>query len=147
MITCTKRYDNFPFAHRQPNHAGHCSRIHGHNWSFEFEFACDIVDHNGFVVDFGGLKGLHADLERMFDHTLVLNVNDPLARDQTLRQFAVVNVVPNCGAEGLADFLFKGVNARLSCLFPDGAGRTARGLRVVRVTVFEDNRNSATAKA
>jgi 6-pyruvoyltetrahydropterin/6-carboxytetrahydropterin synthase len=55
MITCSKTYRDIPFAHRQHRHEGHCSFLHGHNWSVEIEFACSQLDERGFVVDFGGL--------------------------------------------------------------------------------------------
>lgn len=150
MISITKQFVNFPFAHRQPHHPGHCSLIHGHNWSFEFEFACDVLtEGTGFVVDFGDLKWLRAYLEDKFDHTLVLNSNDPwLAHLQMHnahlesaigQRVAKIVEVPNCGAEGLALFLFEQVNELLQQR-PDLA---ARNVCVSRVIVYEDDRNAA----
>lgn len=156
MITCTKRFSDIPFAHRQPNHEGHCSLIHGHNWAFEFEFAAYLpkedrlaedshdlqtVDKNGFVVDFGNLKWLKEWLNGKFDHALVLNEADPCLRQ--LREWlcvyqpalAHITVVPNCGAEGLATYVSDYVRSVLSI-----QGQ----VRLVRVTVFEDSKNSAT---
>ena len=77
-ITCSKTYTDLPFAHRQPSHQGHCALIHGHNWSFEFEFAADKLDECGFVIDFGKLKWLKDWINERFDHTLVLNESDPM---------------------------------------------------------------------
>ena len=75
-FTCTKIYDNIPIGHRQPNHSGHCSRIHGHDWSFTFTFGCEERDPvTGFVMDFGDLKDLKASIEK-FDHALALNKTD-----------------------------------------------------------------------
>ena len=78
MITCTKRYDNLPFAHRQPNHEGHCSLIHGHNWSFEFEFKASKLDGNGFVIDFGDLKWP--------DHALAIPWRSATGKVQTIQR-------------------------------------------------------------
>lgn len=152
IITIAKRFANLPFAHRQHRHAGHCRLIHGHNWDFEFEFACSKLDDNGFVVDFGALKWLRAWLEDRFDHTLVLNLDDPhltylthrLNPDfiQDCQGFAKIVVVPNCGAEGLAAWILEKVNLELQRL---GIGQD-RGLHVVRVTAFEDEKNSATVR-
>ena len=159
MITCTKRFDNIPFAHRQPNHDGHCSLIHGHNWSFEFEFAALIdgpgsrlavdsydlhqIDKNGFVVDFGNLKWLKQWLDEQFDHALVLNEEDPYLNQlhgwlMTLQPpLAKITPVPNCGAEGLASYVSGFVRSVLQ-----NSGR----VKLVRLTVFEDSKNSATIR-
>lgn len=153
MFTCSKRYDNLPAAHRQHNHDGHCAWIHGHNWSFEIEFLAEELDENGFVVDFGKLKNVKAWLEDHFDHTLLLNEDDPqrkyltdgLCNPENLPgydedapaveafPFAKIVTVPNCGAEKLAEFVAQGVGR----LIPER-------VLVLRVTCYEDNKNTAT---
>jgi 6-pyruvoyltetrahydropterin/6-carboxytetrahydropterin synthase len=150
LITCTKRFDNFPFAHRQHNHDGHCAYIHGHNWSFEFEFAATRLDANGFVVDFGKLGWLKDILNHNFDHTLLLNADDPCLHQLCdlltgrslqvgLEQLADIRVVPNGGAEGLALYVHELVTPLL-------LKHTQDRVHIARVTVFEDNRNSATVR-
>lgn len=136
--TCSKRFTDLPFAHRQPNHKGHCALIHGHNWSFEFEFQAKSVDSNGFVIDFGDLKWLRAWLEDKFDHTLVLNEDDPRRGDMViaLEGLAKIVFVPNCGAEGLAQWVAEQVDEMVRKLTMDR-------VRIRAVTVFEDTRNSA----
>src|SRR5271156_3560877 len=74
----TKTYSNYPCSHRQWRHEGHCAHIHGYSRSFHFEFACNELDGCGFVVDYGGLKELKLHLDNLFDHTLLLNKDDPL---------------------------------------------------------------------
>ena len=120
MFTCTKKFSNLPFAHRQPSHPGHCRLIHGHNWAFTFTFGChELEKGTGFVIDFGDLKWLKTWLETHFDHTLVLNIDDPsleylrnalapssVAGMAHVDGFARIICVPNCGAEGLALFAF-----------------------------------------
>ena len=154
-FTCTKTFADFAFAHRQHTHDGHCALIHGHNWAFEFTFAADRLDPNGFVVDFGKLKWLKGLLEGYFDHTLLLNRDDPelgylkgvlTANDRfdgSTREkmpLAKIIVVPNCGAEKLAEWLLKEVNDHLGELYGD------RQVRAIKVQVFEDARNSATCE-
>lgn len=140
-ITCTKRYNDIPFAHRQPNHKGHCRFIHGHNWGFEFEFEATALDECGFVVDFGGLKTLKSYLDETFDHRLVLNSDDPLAAQlneaQELCGDSIITV-PDCSCEGLAAFVLASAQTILS-------GMTDGRVTVRRVTCFEDSKNSATA--
>lgn len=162
VTTCTKVFHNLPFAHRQHNHDGHCRLIHGHNWSFELTFAAAKLDENLFVVDFGKLKWLRAFLEDHFDHTLVLNQDDPwlkylingltpaqekLASDEQRTDdkplpplFAKIIVVPNCGAEGLAAFVLHHINRILT---EEKIGGD-RGLYVQSVRAYEDEKNSAT---
>jgi 6-pyruvoyltetrahydropterin/6-carboxytetrahydropterin synthase len=146
-LTCTKRYDDFPFAHRQPSHDGHCALIHGHNWSFEFEFAADTLDRCGFVIDFGKLKWLKDWLNEKFDHTLVLNQSDPWLPYLTVKltgiepgglhpatDLAKIIAIPDCSCEGLAVYLMEKVNRLI-------AEQTAGRVRVCRVRVVEDSKN------
>lgn len=168
-FTCTKEFKDFPFAHRQPNHKGHCSLIHGHNWSFSITFVCDKLDENLFVVDFGELKWVKAWLEEKFDHTLVLNTDDPFLNhlgfhlqdatdrinpeNKQCRNLAKIVTVPNCGAEGLAQFVYGCLNAKMSSVTASKKESlltqealddyVRRGVRVLAVTVHEDSKNSA----
>lgn len=162
-VTCTKLYQEYPFAHRQHLHAGHCSLIHGHNWDFEFAFEADNVDDNGFVVDFGRLKWIKVWLDDHFDHTLVLNEGDPFLEDikngltdvrfdpnsPSSIDLAKIVEVPNGGAEGIAQLLLGWVNDRLTNGWI-GADHSwpelkKRNVRCTQVRVWENSRNSATA--
>ncbi len=140
-LTCTKRYADLPFAHRQPHHAGHCARIHGHSWAFEFTFSAKERDACGFVLDFGSLKWLRQWIEERFDHTLVLSADDPFL--QTLQTqlggllLANVQVVPDCSSEGIASFLMHEITLLLR--------EATRGrVTLSKVVVHEDSKNSAT---
>jgi 6-pyruvoyltetrahydropterin/6-carboxytetrahydropterin synthase len=145
--TCQKTYSDLPAAHRQHLHSGHCAFVHGHDWGFTITFGCDRLDSNGFVVDFGRVKYIKEWLDGMFDHTLLINEDDPeLGRVfEALADLRLVDlrVVPNCGAEGLARFVFRHVQDLL--LQNEGEANTkGRGLRVVSVTCSEDSKNAAT---
>lgn len=83
-LTSTKVFHDYPCSHRQHKHDGHCAFVHGYSRSFHFVFACSHLDECGFVVDFGKLKFMKAYLENMFDHTLLLNPDDPLIPEFTL---------------------------------------------------------------
>lgn len=140
-MTCTKRWWDFPFAHRQPSHEGHCRLIHGHNWGFEVTFLARELDHCGFVVDFGSLKPVKEWLTDRFDHTLVLNGDDPVLSDQLFHSclggLAKLVKVPDCSSEGLAAYVAHEVDQLVR-------GMTMGRVTVLRVTVWEDGRNSAT---
>jgi 6-pyruvoyltetrahydropterin/6-carboxytetrahydropterin synthase len=142
MQTITKSYRDLPAAHRQPNHDGHCRLIHGHNWGFDITIACDILDENGFVLDVGKMKSVKARLEELFDHTLLINYDDPLieqfkAMDRT--GLVALVLVPNCGMEGLAKFVCMDIQKVLENTFGQ-----ERGLQVTSVVCFEDAKNVAT---
>ena len=112
-LTCSKIWGEYPFAHRQPTHDGHCRWVHGHGWKFEVEFSCTQRDTNGFVVDFGKLKFIRNMFDEMFDHTLVLSKNDPernFFEEMQKKDLAKITWVDDVSAEGLALFLVDVVN-------------------------------------
>ena len=78
QFTCTKSYKDFPCSHRQWRHEGHCRFVHGYSRSFTFWFSAKTLDINGFVVDFSSLKPLEKKLKNQFDHTFLINKDDPL---------------------------------------------------------------------
>lgn len=136
-VTCTKRWSEIPFAHRQPVHDGHCKWIHGHNWSIEAEFEASRLDDNGFVIDFGGLTDLRVWMDVHLDHAIVLSEGDPVIAMMDNPEIAKVKVVPDCSCEGLARYILR--------LFDERVGVMTQGrVRVIRCTVFEDSKNSAT---
>src|SRR4051812_3582086 len=138
MITCRKIYTEIPWAHRQHNHDGQCAFIHGHNWSIAITFACEALDENGFVVDFGKLKFLKRWIDEHLDHACVFSDEDP-------QRQALLNAGPglwkpylvkNCSCEGMAQHLCEVFHA----LVHDASGGR---VSVVAVEVAEDARNSA----
>jgi len=83
--------------------------VHGYSRSFFFTFGAIELDRCGFVVDFGGLKELKAYLDDMFDHTLLLNEDDPLLdkfRELEAAGAAKIRTMPyGVGMEGTARHL------------------------------------------
>ncbi len=78
QFSCSKSYEDFPCSHRQWQHDGHCRYVHGYSRSFTFWFMATELDNNGFVVDFSSLKSLEKRLRGHFDHTFLINQDDPL---------------------------------------------------------------------
>lgn len=141
MKTCTKLFGPYPFAHRQPTHDGHCKLIHGHDWQFEIEFEASSVDGNGFVLDFGKTKFIKDKFTEWFDHTFVIPNNDPeleFFKQVEQRGLAKLTILPEASAEGLAEYLLFAVDELVR-------NNTGGRVTVRRVTVFEDEKNSATA--
>ena len=138
MITCSKLYTDIPFAHRQHLHSGHCSRIHGHNWSVRITFACDALDPNGFVVDFGKLKYIKKYFDDKLDHCCVFSTQDPLAQniiDSAPEGIYKPYWVETASCEGIAKKLLEDFSNLL---------REQEGPRVwiSEIELFEDHKNS-----
>lgn len=138
MLTCKKTYSDIPFAHRQHTHKGHCSLVHGHNWSITLYFECSEVDTNGFVVDFGNLKYIKAWIEENLDHACLLNDNDEEAQKMLKESGHLFKAyqLPNCSCEGIAQHLY-------GIFDPMLRSKTDGRVWVTSVEVTEDAKNSA----
>lgn len=110
----TKSYYNYPCAHRQWRHDGNCALIHGYSRSFHFVFESYTLDKCGFVVDYGKLKKVKEHLDYMFDHTMLLNLDDPLLEKfKQLEELGAcsLRIMPfGVGMEGTAEYLCKWVD-------------------------------------
>lgn len=138
MYKIKKKFPEYPFAHRQWRHDGHCKLIHGHNWTFEIELSGNELDKNGFIYDFGKFKELKKHFANLFDHTLVVNSDDPLIHEFKKWEDAGIvklTVVESCSSEGLAEEIYKMV-----CLFINESNPEI-DIKVESVAVYEDNKN------
>jgi len=113
MFVSTKTYHQaFPVAYRQWRADSHCCQIHGYALTFHFEFESETLDVRNWVIDFGGLRPLKAQLEEWFDHTLLVAVDDP-ERDTLMamhNKLAKCVEVERTGCEGIADWLYEYIN-------------------------------------
>ena len=146
-FTSTKTFDNLPCAHRQWRHKGHCSFIHGYSRSVHFVFGASELTPEGFVVDFSDLKDLRSWLENWFDHTLLLNEDDPLVKDPIFMAFCTdqngddmhafdLRILPNVGMEGTAEFVYGYASQMLH-------EKTNGRAWIKSIEVRENNKNSA----
>lgn len=126
---------------RQPTAThSHCCKLHGYALSFKFTFGCETLDDKNWVQDFGGLSHLKDWLKESFDHTWVVDQNDPLFNEifdfAKRTQIANVRLMDGVGCEKFAEHAFR---------FADRLVRTQSNNRVyvVRVEVSEHNGNSA----
>ena len=79
MYTSTKFFKEVgPCAYRNWQSDTDCYLLHGYCRSFRFVFGCKNLDKQGFVVDFGGLKNFKRWVEDKFDHTVILQADDPM---------------------------------------------------------------------
>ena len=138
MLTCKKTYRDIPFAHRQNNHDGHCSFIHGHNWAIILTFACNETDKNGFVVDFGELKYLKQWIDENLDHSCLLNDSDQ-EKDALLAAYGHLfkpYIIPNSSCEGIAKHIHDTFDPMVRV-------QTNGRVWIVEVEIEEDTKNSA----
>ena len=136
--TCSKHFHGYPCCHRQWRHSGHCRFVHGYSRSFTFWFAAEELDCYGFVVDFSSLKDLEQKLKNKFDHTFLINSDDPLLFEwQKLHDEGALDlrVMDNVGMESSAKLVWDWANG---ILFKRDGGRTC----CWRVEVRENESNS-----
>lgn len=140
MITCSKTYRDIPLSHRQPNHRGRCSRLHGHSWSITLTFESKELDDNGFVIDFGDLHFIEDWIDEHLDHATAVWENDPkLVSLNELQNEGLIKLlaVPNASCEGIAKYLHNTFD-------PIVRKRTDERVWVRSVYLQEDSKNSAT---
>lgn len=140
-FTATKSYYNYPCAHRQWKHDGHCKFVHGYSRSFHFTFGSLTLTKEGFVVDYGDLKWLKHILDDLFDHTLLLNTDDPLLEDFKVLEkkgACLLRCLPyGVGMEGTAKYLCELADTRLR-------QQTEGRAWVISVEARENDKNSST---
>jgi len=135
----TKRFWNFPCCHRQHKHDGHCRFIHGYSREFKFWFECTHLDENNFVVDFSALDELKSWLEHMFDHTVLINADDPeraLFEQMHAREVVNLRILPSVSMEATAKYVFEYADVLVR-------KSTAGRCWVAKVLVAENDKNSA----
>ena len=116
-FTCSKHFEGYPCCHRQWQHEGHCHFVHGYSRSFTFWFAAKELDACGFVVDFSSLRPLEKQLRDQFDHTFLVNDDDPLLEQwRSLHEQGAIDlrVMKNVGMENTAQLLWNWANELLS---------------------------------
>jgi len=117
MYTSTKFFKEIgPCAYRNWKSDTDCYMLHGYDRSFKFVFGASHLDKQGFVVDFGALKEVKRKLEYWFDHTVILQADDPLVktfRDLESKGHCKLTTFPLISCEGLAQFVGEYVDSLL----------------------------------
>ena len=90
--------------------------MHGYERSFTVHFMATELDGCGFVVDFSGLRPLEQQLRAQFDHTFLVNADDPLLAEwERLDALGALDlrVMENVGMEASAQLVWAWSNALL----------------------------------
>ncbi|MFK7956722.1 MAG: 6-pyruvoyl tetrahydropterin synthase family protein [Lysobacterales bacterium] len=109
MYRSSKTFRGYPCAHRKWRHQGHCAHLHGYSRSFQVWFACRERDNNGFVMDFGDLAEPRGWLAQHFDHSTLVDADDPLLPQLRALESAGgcrLVVFDDVGVEGCAKTFF-----------------------------------------
>ena len=150
MITfkSSKLFDGFSTVFRQWRAKGtHCRFLHGYAISFKVDFEGDLDERN-WVWDFGGMKRADGNIDGMnpkqwfdwlLDHTTIIAEDDPaldLFKAMDKDGIIQLRILPYTGAERFAEYLFQKINEFVQ-------EETHYRVRVAKVEVFENGRNSA----
>jgi 6-pyruvoyltetrahydropterin/6-carboxytetrahydropterin synthase len=150
MITfkSSKLFDGFSTVFRQWRAEGtHCRFLHGYAISFKVDFEGDLDERN-WVWDFGGMKRANGNIDGMnpkqwfdylLDHTTIISEDDPyLEQFKQMEDDGIIQlrILPYVGAERFAEYLFQKINEFVQ-------DETHYRVRVAKVEVFENGRNSA----
>jgi 6-pyruvoyltetrahydropterin/6-carboxytetrahydropterin synthase len=138
MFISSKKFIGYPCAHRQWKDAGHCKFIHGYSREFSFWFKANGLDDNKWVMDFGGFGEFKIFLEDYFDHSCLINSDDPelpLFREMDKKEIIKLRVLDNVGMEGTSQFLHKKMNEHLQL-------KTNGRVWCFRVETRENEKNS-----
>jgi 6-pyruvoyltetrahydropterin/6-carboxytetrahydropterin synthase len=116
----------------------HCKYVHGYQLKAKFWFEGELDDRN-WVVNFGGLKELKSTLQKTFDHTLCIAMDDPeIALFQKLHEVGAcdLRIMADVGIEKTAEYCFKRAAEYIDA--------TTNGrCKVTKVEVWEHEANSA----
>jgi 6-pyruvoyltetrahydropterin/6-carboxytetrahydropterin synthase len=150
MITfkSSKLFDGYSTVFRQWRAEGtHCRFLHGYAISFKVDFEGDLDERN-WVWDFGGMKRANGNIDGMnpkqwfdylLDHTTIISEDDPyLEQFKQMSDDGIIQlrILPYVGAERFAEYLFQKINEFVQ-------DETHYRVRVAKVEVFENGRNSA----
>jgi len=148
----TKKFDNFSVALRQHKAShSHCKDLHGYSFEIKVWFASTEpeidkqLDEMSWIVDYGGFKdapkgnGMRSWLDHMFDHTTLIEQDDPyrdLFESMQMEGICKVHFLEKMGAESLAKLVFDKFNDVLS---KTNGGKT----KCTKVEFYENPKNSS----
>jgi 6-pyruvoyltetrahydropterin/6-carboxytetrahydropterin synthase len=138
MYISTKKFIGYPCAHRQWKDVGHCSFIHGYSREFMFWFKAKELDDKNWVMDFGDFKEFKLFLDDYFDHSCLINIDDPempLFKEMDKKGIIKLRILENVGMEGTSKFLHTKMNEYLNT-------KTKGRVWCFRVETRENEKNS-----
>jgi len=126
-------------AFRQPKATSHCKNIHGYQLKAKIWLSANELDDKNWVFDFGSFKELTNNLQKTFDHKLVIDKNDPAKPAfRELERYGAAEIVEmdGVGIEKFAQFVFDQTDTYVKFMTKDRVW-------CEKVEVFEHENNSA----
>lgn len=89
----------FEAAHQLPNHAGKCSRLHGHSYRVELQLEglvrpADGASNEGMVVDFSDVKAVWDRVHTRIDHSFLNDVLDVPTTAENIATWLLAELKP-----------------------------------------------------
>ena len=109
--TITKTYGaerGLSCCYRQWRSKTHCQYLHGYSLGFRITVGAYKLNECGHVFDFGKFKGLWEHLQWMFDHTLIIQYDDPLYQQ-------IMDIGVNIAGQGRKFYQYRAVDFNISC--------------------------------
>ena len=132
----TKRL-TIPVGHRLSKHLGRCKNWHGHNFDILISVSSHELNDNDMVMDFSDLKKIAMTIIDDWDHCLLINENDPIAKNEEFRkEFRIITFPFDPTAERMSEILYANISSELQ--------KDHKHIHLDEVTVFE-NENSNTS--
>ena len=104
MYSISKEF-SIEYAHRlQLPYESKCRNIHGHSARIIIKVGAHALNNESMIVDFSELKDFQKNIEDLFDHTLILNENDPLVK-LLKKQTKMHTLKSEPTAEALANYI------------------------------------------
>ena len=144
MFSVTKEL-SFAAAHRLKDYDGPCKNFHGHNYKVLVTVEAEDVDLLGMVVDFGWLKQeVGGWLDKNWDHKLLLSGEDTEIYNKIGDSTEMwIGFPGNPTAENMAGLLFVVVADAIEEAKEKTIDFSNRKVKVIKVTVYENDRSSA----
>jgi 6-pyruvoyltetrahydropterin/6-carboxytetrahydropterin synthase len=120
---------SFAAAHAIRGHTRGCQNLHGHNYRVRVHLTAERLDALGMVLDFADLKAIVQEILAPFDHHVI---NEVPPFDQR-----------NTTAELLSAYFFAEVAAGLERFAAADTADAGRGVRVLRIEVWENDSSCA----
>jgi 6-pyruvoyltetrahydropterin/6-carboxytetrahydropterin synthase len=131
MFTLEKTF-KIPMSHRLSLHKGLCQNFHGHEFIVKVELRSPNLDKNNMVIDFSEVKRIVNLVLDNFDHSMILNKDDPMLR-KFPTEYRIFSFSGDPTAEKLSEYFFDRISIELT------AANVNDDIKLVSVSVWENS--------
>jgi 6-pyruvoyltetrahydropterin/6-carboxytetrahydropterin synthase len=127
------------------DHPGNCSNLHGHSYKVEVTVGAKNLNNQEMIIDFSHLKAVVGKIISLYDHCVILEINDPLFKilETANQKMLLYCTAPT--AENMSYLLAEEIKiALLDFTQKLESDKGVRLIKLEKVTVWETRTNSAT---